>query len=79
MYIINFIYISMIFSFFSLLDSRSYVFPWSIFKNFQMKVPMQISIASEKFVSTAGISDDGVSWFKESREKLYAVLPGLKV
>jgi len=44
-----------------------------------MKVPVQISISSEKFVSTAGISDDGISWFKESREKLYAVLPGLKV
>lgn len=43
-----------------------------------MKVSVQISISSEKFVSTAGISDDGVSRFKESREKFVRSFAGFK-
>lgn len=47
----------------------SFTYFSSIFKNFRMKAPVQISISSEKFVPTAGILDDGVSGLKrESRE-----------
>jgi len=41
-------HISIIFFFF-IHDSSLYIFFLNIFKNFQMKAPVQISISSEKF------------------------------